>query len=97
MLLGTISEISRNEFLMKGNIWVISFVVLILLLIGFVFVFYTNKVRQYYYSYYKEGIKKTGLLTTWIDKYPGEWFFRLFGIISILFAILLITDVMRKK
>jgi len=75
---------------LKGNIWVASIVVLILFAIGFILVFFANSVRDFYFKNFKRGIETTGLLASWIDKYPEPWFFRIFGLISFAFGIAII-------
>ena len=81
---------------MKGNIWAISIVVLILFSIGTTFVFNGNNVREYFFKSYKEGVEFTGVNYPPIDKYPKAWFFRLFGFIAYAFALALIYSVFWK-
>lgn len=82
---------------MKGNSWVIYATIALLFFIGFVFVFFSNKIREYYFEFYKQGIERTGFLTSWIDKYPNGWFFKFLGIIFIFFAIAITYIVFLKK
>jgi hypothetical protein len=82
---------------MKGNIWVLSIIIAGLFLIGFVFIFCSNIVRDYYFKSFKQGVDKVGLLTSWIDKYPNLWFFKAFGLLIWLFIILIIVLVVWKR
>lgn len=82
---------------MKGNIWVLSAIIAVLFSIGFVFIFNSNAVRSYYFKSFKQGVDRTGLLISWIDKYPNLWFFKAFGFLIWLFVILLIVLVFWKR
>ena len=82
---------------MKGNIWVIYIMLLMLFSTGFIFVFYSKKVRNYYFKSFKRGIETTDMFTYWIDKYPKAWFFKLFGFASFAFGIAIIFIVFWKR
>ena len=82
---------------MRGNIWLICLIIVILVSVGLTFVSFSNQIREYYFRMYKQGIERTGFLTSWADKYPNPWAFKLFGLILILFASLIIATVFLKK
>lgn len=81
---------------MKGNFFVHIVGILFFLVVGILFTFFAKQVREHYFKIYKEGIEKTGLLTSWIDKYPNGLVFRITGIIAIIISILLIVILIRK-
>ncbi len=82
---------------MKGNIWLLSVLILGLSAIGGVFIFFSDAVREYYFKSFKEGINKTGYLATWIAKYPNLWFFKAFGFLIWIFVALIIILVFWKR
>ena len=66
------------------------------LLTGVWLTFFTERVRLYNLNLYKKGIEDAGFLRSWIDSYPGLWFFRAFGILSLAAAVFMIVILIRK-
>lgn len=82
---------------MKGNLWVIFFIVVLLLSIGFLFIFYSDMVRNYYFKNFNQGVDKVGFFASWLDKYPNPWFFKVFGFLIWIFAIAIIFLIFGKR
>lgn len=58
--------------------------------------FFSERAREYYFRMYRKGIEDTGLLTSWIDKYPSSFVFRLTGILALIITLLLIFVFIKK-
>jgi len=58
--------------------------------------FFANQAREYYFGMYRKGIENTGILKSWIDKYPGVWFFRTFGILALIASVALVMILIKK-
>ena len=82
---------------MRANVWIAGLVVLVLFCLGFALLFFTGTVRSFYFENFKQGVEKTGFGVPWLDNYPGIWFFRLFGLISITFGVAIIILILSPK
>lgn len=81
---------------MKANFFIHIIGILFFLFVGILFTFFAKQVREYYFKMYKESSEKSGFLTSWIDKYPKDQFFRISGIIALIISILLIIVLVEK-
>lgn len=81
---------------MKAPIIVNGLGIIFCFAIGIWFTFYSTKAREYYFKIYKDGIEKSGFLTSWIDKYPNPWFFKLFGILFLIVSAILSAILIKK-
>ena len=63
---------------------------------GFMFTFFSRASREYYFRTHKEGVELTGFPKSFIDKYPGHIFFRVFGIVALAASILLAVALVKK-
>ena len=90
-------KFTNEENQMKGNIWILLIIIAGLLLVGFVFIFYSDAVRDYYFKSFKQGVDKVGFLASWVDKYPSLWFFKAFGVATWLFVFLIIVLIFWRR
>ena len=81
---------------MKSNLLVLIGGIIFFSLSGVWLTFYSSRARELYYDYYKTGIRRIGFLTSWIDKYPEPWFFRMFGFVFLVVATVLIIVFVQK-
>jgi hypothetical protein len=65
---------------------------------GIIFLFWTEKVRNYYLENYERGLSSSdNIFSRWKNKYPGLLFFRFWGAVSIGFSLLIIYAWLRKQ
>jgi len=73
---------------------------IVFLIFGLLCCLVPESVRDYYFNNFVKGVsglKKWIDLSNWIDSYPGIWFFRVFGIASLIAAVLILYAVIRRN
>jgi hypothetical protein len=79
-----------------NNLVILWMVVIFMILAGICSIIFAKGIREFYFKSYRSGIERIGFLTSWIDRYPGPWMFRLWGVAAIGFAIAIIIIITRK-
>jgi hypothetical protein len=81
---------------MKNSYLGISLIIMMLFSLGFIFIFYSDAVRSYFFESFKQGIERVGIFASWLDKYPSPLLFRIFGFLIWSFTFVIIFFVISK-
>ena len=81
---------------MKANILIVFVAACFFLAAGIHLTFFTSQAHRAYSRMFRNGIENTGILLSWLDKYPGNWFIRLFGIICLSASVALLVVTVRR-
>jgi hypothetical protein len=69
----------------------------LLVLMGALFLLFSDKLNDYAQKGYKKNLEAVGLIGTIFDKPPAEWQFKAFGIVLIALAAVVILIVVFRR
>lgn len=86
----------KEEFQMFSKLLLHLLMILCFLSLGIAFTFFPEPIREYYFRMYKNGAERVGVLTSWVDKYPGYLVFRTVGIAALIISVVLIILLIKR-